>query len=350
MHQCAAHQRTSPLLLAGIVTGVYATALAVVGQLPHLERASAVAVGLTLDMVVVLPLAFYLLVVRRRGLPLVTLAPVLVLSVLAASRVLPADHQQPLRVLEALVVPMELGLIGWVAWRAARAFRRARCDAAADPLERLRRAAFELTRNDRVAAVVALEIAVFYCAIGSWRARPHAPSGTSAFTHHRRSGHSRVVVSFLLVLAAEAVPVHILLLQWSALAAWLFTIGTAYCALWLIADYRATVLRPILVSDEGILIRAGFRCTLRVPRARIAGVARKKPEFGRESLNLTLLGTPTHWLTLSEPMLAQGPYGFGRRVRAIGIQPDTAEEFDRILGFRTVQQGDGDGQPLRGQR
>lgn len=331
MHQAAAHHRAPPMLFAGIVTGVYATALAVVGRLPHLERASAVAVGLTLDMVVVVPLAFYLLIVRRRGLSIVTLAPVLVLSVLAASRVLPTDHQQPLRVLEALAAPMEFGLIAWIAWRAARALRKARRDGAVDPLEQLRRAAFELTRNDRAAAVFASEIAVFYYAFGSWRARPHAPPGTSALTHHRRSGHAGVVLAFLLVMSAEGLAVHVLLRNWSALAAWIFTIGTAYGALWLIADYRATVLRPILISDESILIRAGFRCTMHVPLARIAEVGRKKPGFGKESLNLTFLGTPTHWLTLTEPMLAQGPYGFHRRVRAIGIEPDVVEDFDRIL-------------------
>jgi len=52
---------------------------------------------------------------------------------------------------------------------------------------------------------------------------------------------------------------------------------------------------------------------------------------GKESLNLTFLGTPTRWLTLSESMVAQGPYGFRRRVRAIGFEPDSADAFDGAL-------------------
>jgi len=96
------------------------------------------------------------------------------------------------------------------------------------------------------------------------------------------------------------------------------------------------------------LIRAGFRCMLRVPRACIAEIGRTKPRFGKESLNLTFLGTPTRWLTLAEPMLALGPYGFHRRVRAIGIEPDTAEAFDRILDSGPVQQGDAAERPPRG--
>jgi hypothetical protein len=334
MRQYAAHQRTPLFLFAGVVVGVYATALALVSQLPHLGHARAVSLGLTVDMVVVVPLMFYILVVRPRGLPLVSLAPVLILAALAASRILPADHQQPLRVLEAVVVPIELGLIGWIAWRAASALRKAQREEAGDPLEQLRRAALELIRNDRAAAVLASEVAVFYYAFASWRARPHAPAGSSAHTHHIRSGHAGIVLALLLVLAAEGLAVHVLLLKWSAVIAWMFTIGSAYGALWLIADYRATVLRPILVSDESILVRAGLRCTLHVPRAWIADVGRKKPEFGKEILDLTFLGAPTRWLTLSEPMLAQGPYGFRRRVRAIGIEPDTPEEFDRVFAER----------------
>jgi len=338
MHLAAPHDRASLLLFVGIVVGIYAAALGVIGQFPRLQQhESVVSVALTLDLVVVVPLAFYLLVVLRRGLPIVMLAPVLVLSALAASRVLPADQQQTLRVLEALAAPVELALIGWIGWRAARALREARRDAAADPLEQLRRAAFEVTRNGRAASVLASEIAVFWYAIGSWRARAHAPAGTVAFTHHRRSGHAGIVLAFVLVMTVEGLAVHLLLLGWSTLAAWIFTIGTAYGALWLIADYRATVLRPILVSDEDVLVRAGLRCTIQVPMAQITGIGHEKPSLGKESVNLTLLGTPTHWLTLAEPMFAEGPYGFRRRVRAIGMKPDAAEDFDRILDDRSVE-------------
>ena len=294
------------LVFAGIVTAIYACAVVIVNQLSKMEfGAGVVAVAVTIDLVVVVPLAFYFLVVRRRGLSIVTLVPVLALSMLAASRVLPTDRQQALHVLEALALPAEVALLGWIGWRAARALREARAEPMLDPLAQLRRAAFELTRNDRAAEVVGL---------GSWRSRAHAPAGSSAFSQHLRSGHAAMMLALILLLAVEGLAVHFLLHHWSVLAAWICTIGSAYGALWLIADYRATVLRPILVSDESILFRAGFRCTVQVPLDRIAGVSRNKPQ-----------------LTLSEPMVAEGPYGLRRRVRAIGIAPDAADEFDRML-------------------
>jgi hypothetical protein len=338
MRPVAVHRRAPQLWFLGVAAAIYVTALAIVGQLPRLETgADAVAIGLTFDLVVVVPLAFYVLVVRPQRWPIVSLAPVFILSLLAASRVLPAGQQQTLRLFEALAVPIELGLLGWIGWRAARAVRYARSDADRDPLERIRCAALELTHNDRAAAILATEVAVFYyavAAVASWRARPHAPAGTAAFTHHRRSGHAGIVFGLTLVMAVEGLAVHVLLQAWSALAAWIFTIGNAYGALWLIADYRTTVLRPILVSDDTVIIRAGLRCTIHVPLEQIAEVRRVKPDFGRESLNVTFLGTPTHWLTFAEPVEAEGPYGLRRRVRAIGFQPDAADDFERLLPFK----------------
>ena len=334
MRPATVHRRAPQRWFVGIAVGIYAAAVAIVGQLSHLQpRADAIAIALTLDLVVVVPLVFYMLVVRRAGWPLVTLAPVFILSLLAASRILPADQQQALRVLEALAVPIEIGLLGWIGWRATRAVRHARGDVHRDPLERIRQATLELTRNERAAAILATEVAVFY-ALVSWRARPHTPAGTVAVTHYRRSGYAGIVFGVILVMAVEGLAAHVLLLHWSPLIAWVFTVGNAYAALWLIADYRLTVLRPILVSSGGIIIRAGLRCTMRVPLVQIADVGSAKPDFGKESVNLTFLGAPTHWLTLTEPIEAEGPYGFRRPVRAIGFTPDAADDFERILDVR----------------
>ena len=335
MQQVAAHHphRLPHLTFAGIALAVYTAAIALAGQLPSLERPSAVAVGVTLDMMVLVPAAFYLLVVRRRGWPLVTLAPVLLLSLVAAMQILPADHQQPLRVFEAVLIPFELGLVTWVGWRAATAIRRARRDdATAEPHEQLHAAAYELLRSDRAAAAVATELAMFYYGLGAWRARPHTVASAESFSHHRRSGHAGILAALLLVVAVECVAAHILISMWSTTLAWLFTLAGIYSGLWLVADYRATVLRPVLVSEDAVHARAGLRWTVRLPRTQIVAVSRDQPDLPKETLNLTLLGTPSHWLTLAEPVEATGPYGLRRQVRAIGLLPDAGEEFTAALG------------------
>lgn len=329
----AARRRNAALIgFLALLAGVYVVALAIAGQLEQLgPRGTAVAVGLTVDLAVVVPGAFYLLVVRPRRLPILWLVPVVVLSALAASRILPPGDRQALRVLEILAGPLELGLLAWIGWRTARAVRRARGDAAADPYEVLRRVARDVTGSDRLAAVLASEIAVLRYGLGSWRSRAHAPDGAKAFTHHVRSGHGGIVFGLLILTAGEGIAVHLLLGRWSAVAAWAVTLATAYGALWLVADYRATVLRPILVGEGRIVFRAGLRWTLAAPLAQVVDVGTAKPDVGKASAKLTLLATPTRWVTLAEPAVAEGPYGFRRRVRAIGLQPDEAEAFDRAV-------------------
>ena len=329
--QATSRHHIHALLFMGVVLLVYGAALTVAGRLSQLVSPGAVATGLTLDMVVVVPLAFYLLIVRRYSLSVVTLVPVLILSVLAAGAILPSSHQQSLRALEILVGMMEVGLIGWVGWRASRALSKARHQGSADPLEQFRRAALELVHNDRAAGMVASEMAVFYYGLGSWRARPHVPPGASSFTHHRRSGQAAMVFALLLLMLVEGIAVHVLLLLWSPVAAWIFTAGTIYGALWLFADYRATVLRPILVEEECLTLRAGLRWTMQLPRTRITAITATQPPDVKETLNLTFLATPTHWIVLNNPLPADGPYGFKRTVETVGIRPDTPHDLDRIL-------------------
>ena len=162
-------QRAPVILFFCILVSVYAAAWVVAGRLSSVENAGAVASGLTVDIVVLVPLAFYFLIIRRRGYSIVRLAPVVVVSLLVASFVLPSDQQRALHFLEAVLVPAEIGVLGWIVWRAAGAVRNARSRVALDPLEQFHDAAFGLLHNHRAAGVFASEIAVFYYALRTWR-------------------------------------------------------------------------------------------------------------------------------------------------------------------------------------
>lgn len=319
-------------LFALAVAAIYSVELYLSHRLARFDDARLVAIAITVDLVVVVPLAFYLLVARRRGWPPVVLVPLVVASLFAAAFVLPKDQQQPLRAAEYAIAPLELALFGWLTWKVARSVKASRNDPFADPIERIRRAAFDLTHSERAAGIVATEAASLYYGLLSWRAKPHAPEGATAFFHHERNGHGAKVFAFLLVMAAETFGFHLLLARWSPLAAWIATAGSLYTALWLCADWRATKLRPILSTEDTILVRVGLRFTLEIPRTAIVAISRQKPAFGKEAVSLAFLGSPSRWLLLDETYRARGPYGFERRVRALGIEPDDPAAFERAFG------------------
>lgn len=325
------HLNARDTLFLVLAAGISGTALVLSGILPSLERPSAVALGITLDLTLIIPAAYYFLVVRPRAWPVAALAPVVVLSLLAAAAILPSDYQQTLRWVEAVAIPVEAGLLGWIGWQAAQALRQVRHGASADPLVTLHRSARDLLRMDRVADVLASELAVLYYAFGAWRTPPHIPEGTRPFSSHRRSGHGGLVFGLLVVTAAEGVVVHLLLAGWSTTIAWIITFLSLYGALWLVADYRATVLRPILSSDGEVWVRAGLRWHARIPRRRILRVTPRRPATDGGARSLAFLTTPNLWIELSAPVLLEGPYGLRREAGCLGLFVDDAAGLQRIL-------------------
>jgi hypothetical protein len=280
--------------------------------------------------VLVVPLLFYLLVVRRHAWSPWTVLPVFLLSVWGLSQVLPAGHDAPLAYVRGIAVTAELGLLGSIAVRARRALRAGR-GKAGDPLERMRSAAFELLRNETAAEILSSELALFHFALGAWRTRPYAPATSSAFSQNRRNAHGAIAGALLLAILIEGVAVHVLVARVSSPVAWLLTATTVYAALWLIADYRATVLQPILLDSERLSIRAGLRLRLDVPRARITAVQTERPGLARPCVAATFLVAPTTWIVFDEAIVARAAFGLHRRVRAIGLAVDDPHALREAL-------------------
>jgi hypothetical protein len=157
------------------------------------------------------------------------------------------------------------------------------------------------------------------------------PDAALAFTIHRRSGQGALVAALLMLIGIEGAALHLLLRRISAPLAWVLTLGSVYAAGWLIADLRASRLRPILLEADTLRLRSGLRLALDAPRSAIERVTRERPFPGREALNGTFFGRPTHWIVFREPLEVRGPFGLKRPARAVGVQVDDPEAFTRAL-------------------
>ncbi len=143
---------------------VYAASAYVTTRLA--ESPEVLAVALTLDLTVLVPLLFYGLLVRGRGWPPASVGLAFLVSLGAAAPVIPEGHRAPLRVMQSLAVVVELGLTGYVLVRAARAVRRAKSEAAEGDVVAWLRAGFrERLGVGWVADAAAYEVAVLYYAL-----------------------------------------------------------------------------------------------------------------------------------------------------------------------------------------
>ena len=331
-------QPTSPLWFAAPLLVVYAAAFFIVEVLPRADAPGAVAAGLTLDLVVLVPALYYAVLVRGRGWPAVTLAPVLLLSFGAASLIVPAEHRSVLTALGYAIPVVELALVGYVghkAWRVVRANREASA-ARGDFYDRVRETLREAFDVPAVAGALAYEVSLFHYAFAIRSAEPPE----HGFAYHRRSGYGAVLAAVLMAAALELVAVHFLLRSWSETAALVHAALSLYGIVWLVGDYRAMRRRPHDLQTTGLRVRYGLRWDVDVSWDQVSVVRRtRQPASGDDYLSTVPVGGPRYVVDLRAPVEATGPYGLTRSVRHVGLVVDEPEAFEARLRDLDVKLG-----------
>ncbi|MEM1125072.1 MAG: hypothetical protein AAGI71_00355 [Bacteroidota bacterium] len=317
-------------------TGIWLAAVWFVQQGPAIDPA-VVSVGVVLDLTVLVPLLYYLLLVRGRGWPGITVVPVFVVSTWAASALVPADQHALLGTLRTLAVPAaELILLGVIGVKAGRAVRVASNERAsgADRYAAFQAAAHSVVPVPGAARAAAFELALlYYAGAGAWKKPLYGPE---TFTSHRRSGYGAIVGAVLLAGVGELVAGHVLLSLWSTTAAWVHAALSVYGLLWFWGDYQALRHRPTVLTATHLEVRLGLRWTVAAPLRQFARVERvpKTWQASDESvyLNAVPLGAaPTHVIHLTAPLDAEGLYGRRRSVTAVGLYVDEPERFEAAL-------------------
>jgi hypothetical protein len=300
--------------------------------------------AVTFDFVVSVPCLYWWFMVRKARWPALSLLPVLVLCLLVASLLLPAEHRQPLRLAQYLVVFAELTAVAVVAAKAVGAAKAYRSRAQAgggddDPVELLRFSLRQTLPAERVSDVVADELALVYYALFSWRRRVAPRADEEAFSYHRESGYGSLLLAFTFVAVLELVGAHFLVTAWWGRgAAWVLTGLSLYGLLWLLGFYQAVRLRPVTVGPDSLRVRVGLRWNILVPLSQIEDVLQsvpgQPPPTAADYLRAVALGEPQFIIKLREPLTARGLYGSSRRVRALGVAVDDPAAFKDALTAR----------------
>jgi hypothetical protein len=173
--------------------------------------------------------------------------------------------------------------------------------------------------------MLAYEMSVIYYGLFSWRDRPAVGPGR-AFSYHRAGSYGAIVFALLMVSACEIVAMHVAVSFASSAAAWLVTALGLYGVVWILGDYQAVRLRPLMVGADGLVVRLGLRWSVSIPRDAIAAISpAPKPPRARRApghLHAALVAPPQWQVTLREPLLARGPYGITKRVTTVALAAD----------------------------
>jgi hypothetical protein len=305
------------------------------------QNPDVLALAVTVDLTIGIPALYYLLVVRLKRVPLITVAPVFLLSLLAARFILPPSNHFYLNQVEGVVPLVELAALLYLASRVrtiARYYPQARRETPyfLDALETsMRRALGDFPAVPIAAAELSM---LYYGTVGWFKEYRGAGTEENAYSYHRKSGYGIILAVIAFTLVLETLAVHLLVQHWSDALAWVLTVLSLYSLLWLLADYHAIRLQPIILTRDVLHLRAGLRWRAAIPLSIVAEVRPVTPADlkGDDYLNLAIFGEPRLLLGLSEPVTVTGPLGIQKRASRLGITVDDEKRFREEVGRTMV--------------
>jgi hypothetical protein len=292
----------------------------------------------TVDITLGIPLLFYLFVARPRRLPLVTVAPVFLIALGIASLLLPRPDQGYLNLAKQLVPLIEILVLGFVLLKAravAAAYRETRVEAVYGS-EALAAALGRVLGRSPAIPILMTELSLLYYALAGWfrEYRPPRPS-LAVFSYHRNSHYPAMLLMLAFILVPETIGVHLLVSRWSEPLAWLFTVMSVYTGVWLVGDYQAARLHPVVLDPHGrrLHLRAGLRWRVSLPLSAIVEARRGVPAEKSLPAYLNMAaGEPRLLLVLREPVVVEGVLGIKRTARHLGLSLDEEARFVAQLG------------------
>jgi hypothetical protein len=332
-HERTALRHPHTFALAAFVAAVYTVGFAIVQSEAFAGSPAVLGTAVAADLTLIVPLAYWALMVRRGAATLHSLLPVIALSFLGAGLVLPAGQWGGGALLGYATAALELVLLAFgirVIGRVVRATDTARNVVDGDAAEALERG-FALVLGDGVVAhLLAAEIATLYYALFSRGAEPTVRSDAVVFSQVK-SRSPALVWGFGLAIAIETTAVHLWLVRSHPALAWGLVALSGYSVLWLVGHHRAIAHRHVVLAGDTLVLRSGLQLSARVPIGEVADVDtvswRTVPRPERAYLDASHPGGPNVVLTLARPTAVTGALGLRRTVSRIGLRVDDPAGF-----------------------
>ena len=331
-------QNTNLLIVVffAIALCAYAISAFALQSIPETGYAYLASLAIPFDLMIVVPAAFYLLIIRKNKLSPLLLLPVISLGSLFVFQIAKPDNLMVVFVIAALMVAVELTIALRVLAKLVRVFKEAK-QASSDPSAWFLSLSREFIPFHRIATLLASELSTIYYAFFSWKKQALIPQNSEPFSYHK-SGYISMMVVITCLMPVEIVPVHILVSQWSPVVATVLSALSLYAILWLIGDCRASILRPITVSDDTITINSAIRFSAHIPLSSIESMGSKGPHLPKEKvINMGIMGSPNVWLVFSHDIKTSTLLGGAKQTRAIGLSVDDASRLRATLADRAKQ-------------
>lgn len=191
--------------------------------------------------------------------------------------------------------------------------------------------------------ILATDISVIYYSLFSWRKKEpiiHKGQGR-AFTFHKDGDYLGVFFMLLFTITCEIIVLHIFVSYFiSPTAAWVLTVLDTQALLFIISDYQAIRLSPVVLDSKGINFQKGIRQYGFISWCVVNEVTHntktlKEVDKDRKGITLALHGFEKkqipYVIKLKEPIEIRQIFGFKKTIQSIYVKMDDVQGFNETV-------------------
>ncbi|CAL68451.1 hypothetical protein [Christiangramia forsetii] len=303
------------------------------------QNQEALSIGITFDLLILVP-GIYFLLIRKTSIPKTTVVPFMILGLVLCSVFLPAENQQYVDLFKKWILPLvEITIVGYVLWKVKGALMTYRLnrDDSIDFFSALKNTCSEILPK-KLVTPFATEIAVFYYGFFQWK---KVKLNSNQFTLHKGNGTIALMAVLIFLILVETIVLHILLVRWSEIAAWIVTTLSFYSGLQIFGFLRSLSKRPILVSDTMIYLKYGIMSEATLKISDIESIELSSKEFfeDKNAKKLSILGDlESHNVVIHMKSEYQiiGLYGIKKNFKTLLVFLDKKEDFKNLVESRNL--------------
>lgn len=304
-----------------------------ISKMPELQTSKNLGYAILVDLLLTIPL-LYFLIIRKRKIPNLSVITFFVFGLFLAEWILPLDFQSIIGQIKTIFIPVvELNILFSLVYRIY-TFKKSLKEEPSvfpDAMHLLRKNIDDSFSNRYIAGALLTELSVLYYGFLSWKRVRRQPT---VFSNHKESGAIAIYGALMLVIIAETIGFHFLLVRWNTTIAWIFTGSSIYVLLQLFAHIKAMMQRPVNIEKDHLIIRYGIFIDARISLSEIKSITRNSADFIKEKgiEKVALLGdAESHnlLLTLKNEETLRKAYGSRKLFKKLYFYVD---EPDKLIG------------------
>lgn len=261
----------------------------VIAMSPLLKQYPELAIGITYDLTLIAPLLF-LLLIRKSGFSKFRAVPFFIGGTIIASYLLPESGQRHLMFIKTFVLPaVEVAVFLFLIRKVFLGIKtiKTKLKESPDFLIVSKDSAAELFGKSKLATFLASEISMFYYAFFAWKPKKRQPN---EFTNFKENATIAIAGSLLMIVFIETYAFHILLMNWSIIAAWVLTGTSIYTAIMIFGHMKALLKRPSILTDKHLILKNGLVADCKISLDEIESIEAYTKEMTSEEFKIGNLG------------------------------------------------------------